>query len=100
MRKSWTDERLDGFRIDVGRRFDAVDQRFDAIDQRFKGIDRRIDELDHRVDKRFDEVDHELHRINDRLDGMSKAMIFAAVTMTGSILAGYAAFVALVVTQT
>jgi hypothetical protein len=86
MRKSWTDERLDHFA--------------ESVDRRFDGVDRRIDELDQRVDKRFDKVDIELHRINDRLDGMSRVMIFAAFSMTGAILAGYAAIVALVVTRT
>ena len=42
MRESWTDERLDDFRLEVNRRFDGMDTR-------------------------FDKVDHELHRINDRL---------------------------------
>ena len=41
--------------------------------------------------KRFDKVEIELHRINDRLDGMGRAMNFAAFSMTGAILAGYAA---------
>jgi hypothetical protein len=60
----------------------------------------RLDDFAERVDKRFDKVDVELHRINDRLDGLGKAMIFAAFTMTGAILAGYAAIIALVVTRT
>ena len=84
MRKSWTDERLDHFTGSVDRRFDVVDRRFDEVD-------RRIDELDHRVDKRFDKVDHELHRINDRLDGLSKAMVFGTLTLSGSMLAGFVA---------
>jgi hypothetical protein len=74
MRKSWTDERLDDFRADVGRRFEEVD-------------------------KRFDKIDVELHRINDRLDAMNKALVFAAVSLSGSMLAGFAAMTALVVTQ-
>lgn len=71
MRESWTDERLDDFRSDVNRRFDAVDRRFD------------------RVDKRFDNVDHELHRVNDRLDGLSRAMVYGCLTLSGSTLAGF-----------
>jgi hypothetical protein len=72
VRESWTDERLDDFRGEVNRRFDKVDKRFDKV------------EAD--VDRRFDKVDHELHRINDRLDSMGRQMIYAALTMTGSIL--------------
>lgn len=72
VRESWTDERLDDFRGEVTRRFDAVDKRF----ERFEG----------EVDRRFDKVDHELHRINDRLDSMGRQLLYAALTMTGSIL--------------
>ena len=73
MRESWTDERLDDFRADVGRRFDEVDRRFDE------------------VDRRFDRVDHELHRVNDRLDGLSKAVVFGAFALSASYLAGFVA---------
>jgi hypothetical protein len=85
MRKSWTDERLDDFRTDVNRQFDEV-----------KGdMNRRFGE----VDKRFDKVDHELHRINDRLDTMNKTIIYGALTLSGSMVAGFAAMTALIVTQ-
>lgn len=82
MRKSWTDERLDHFAESVDRRFDEVDRRFDD------------------VERRFDKIDLELHRVNDRLDGMGRAMIYAAFSITISVLAGYAAMIALVVTRT
>ena len=78
MRKSWTDERLDDFRTDVGRRFDELDQRFD---------------------RGFGKVEVELHRINDRLDTMNKAIIYGAITVSGSMVAGFVAMSALVVTQ-
>ena len=86
MRKTWTDERLDDFATNVDRRFDEVD--------------RRISEFDQRVDKRFGNVEIELHRINDRLDGLGKAMYFGAFTMTGAILAGFAGMITLVATRT
>jgi hypothetical protein len=86
MRKSWTDDRLDDFAANVDRRFDEVD--------------RRISEFDQRVDKRFENVEVELHRINDRLDDLGKTMYYAAFTMTGGILAGFAAMTTLVLTQT
>ena len=73
MRESWTDERLDDFRSDANRRFDEVDKRFD------------------RVDKRFDHVDHELHRVNDRLDGLSKAIVFGSIALSTSYMAGFVA---------
>ena len=80
MRESWTDERLDDFRSDVNRRFDSVDRRFEEVDRRFDG-----------VDKRFDSVDHELHRINDRLDGLSKAIVFGSIALSTSYMAGFVA---------
>jgi tetrahydromethanopterin S-methyltransferase subunit G len=86
MRKSWTDERLDHFEEKVDRRFDEVD--------------RRLGELDLRVEKGFDKAEIELHRINDRLDDLSKAMYYGAFTMTGGILACFAAMITLIVTRT
>ena len=92
-RKSWTDERLDHFEEKVDRRFDEVDRRFDAVDRRFG-------ELDFRVEKGFDKAEIELHRINDRLDGLGKAMYYGAFTITGGILACFAAMITLIVTRT
>jgi hypothetical protein len=48
--------------------------------------DERLDDFAKNVDRRFDKVDHELHRVNDRLDAMSRAMIQAMLMFTGSIL--------------
>lgn len=45
MRQSWTDEHLDDFRVDVGRRFDVVDRRFDKVDARLDQIDAKFDAL-------------------------------------------------------
>ena len=81
MREAWTDERLDDFRADVNRRFDEVDQRFD------------------KVDKRFDKIDVELPRINDRLDAMNRAIVYGAVTLSGSMVAGFLTMTALILTQ-
>ena len=38
MPQSWTDERLDDFRAEVGHRFDAVDQRFDRVEREIQGL--------------------------------------------------------------
>jgi hypothetical protein len=74
MRKSWTDERLDDFRVEVDRRFNEVDRRFDRVET-------------------------ELQRINDRLDGMHRTMVHGFIAMTAAMMAGYAAIIGLVVTQ-
>jgi len=82
MRESWTDERLDDFRDEVNRRFDEVDRQFG------------------KVDHRFDKVDAELHRVNDRLDGLHRILIFTVLSLMSATLAGYAAMIALIVTRT
>jgi len=84
MRKSWTDERLDDFRVDVDRRFNEVDRRFD--------------ELGRRVDRGFDKSGVEFQRINDRLDGMHRVMVYGIVAVTGAVMTGYAAVIGLVIT--
>ena len=40
-----TNKRIDDFRNDVNRRFEAVDKRFEAIDRRFEAVDRRFEEI-------------------------------------------------------
>jgi hypothetical protein len=81
MRESWTDERLDDFRSDVSRRFDAVDKRFDAVDRHFAAVERRME-------TGFGKCEVELHRVNDRLDGLSKAMVFGSLMLSSSMLGG------------
>jgi hypothetical protein len=81
MRESWTDDRLDHFAERVDQRFDEVNRRFDE------------------ADKRFDKFEVELHRINDRLDTTSRAIVYGALTLSGSMVAGFVAMTALIVTQ-
>ena len=40
-----TNKRIDDFRNDVNRRFEAVDRQFEAVDRRFDAVDRRFDEI-------------------------------------------------------
>jgi uncharacterized protein YPO0396 len=42
MRKSWTDERLDDFRVDVDRRFNRVETELRRINDRLDEIHRTI----------------------------------------------------------
>jgi hypothetical protein len=83
MRQSWTDDRLDDFRVDVNRRFDAVDKRFDDFQV---DVDRRFDE----VDRRFDKVDAELSRVNDRLDSLHRTLLQMAGGTIVTLIAGFA----------
>ncbi len=85
----WTEGRLDDLNDRVDRRFEKVDQRLDRIDEK---IERGFE----RVDERFD---HEFGRVNDRLDSIQRAMIYAMVSITGGILAGFSAILVLIATQ-
>lgn len=42
VRESWTDERLDDFRKETGRRFDTIERR---MDEGFREVNSRIDGL-------------------------------------------------------
>lgn len=84
--EGWTGERMDDFRDEVYRRF-----------EKFEGdVDRRFEE----VDRRFDKVDHELNRVNDRLDGLHKILIYAALTVGSATVAGWASMIALLIART
>jgi hypothetical protein len=45
MADKWTDERIDDFRADVNRRFDAlvneIDRRFEEVERRFREVEKR-----------------------------------------------------------
>jgi hypothetical protein len=77
MRKSWTDERLDDFRGDVDRRFEEVGRRFDSVEAR--------------MERGFGKCEVEFRRINDRIDGLTKAILYGALTLSGSMIAGFVA---------
>jgi hypothetical protein len=62
--------------------------------------DERLDDFRGEVNRRFDKVDTELNRINDRLDGLHKILVFTILAFTSTTLAGYGAMIALIVTRT
>jgi hypothetical protein len=62
--------------------------------------DERLDDFRDEVNRRFDKVDHELNRINDRLDGMHKTLIYAVLTLGSATVAGWASMIALILTRT
>lgn len=61
--------------------------------------DERLDDFRSEVNRRFDKLDRELDRVNDRLDGMQRAMVHGFVMVAGAIVASNAALIGLVVTQ-
>jgi hypothetical protein len=86
MRESWTDERLDDFRGEVGHRFDGVEQRFDAVDKRFDGIDQRLDRVETSIQLQREELGGEIRdlraetragfeRIEDRFVAHDRLML-------------------------
>jgi hypothetical protein len=62
--------------------------------------DERLDDFRDEVNRRFDKVDTELNRVNDRLDGLHRILMFAVIAFTSATLAGYGAMIALIVTRT
>jgi len=62
--------------------------------------DERLDDFRDEVYRRFDKVDSELERVNDRLDGLHRLLVFTVLSLMSATLAGYAAMIALVITRT
>ena len=92
MRQSWTDDRLDGLSERLDLRFDQVDQRFEQVDQRFD-----------RIESGLREFRGELNGLRSEtkagFESLQRSMVYGLVTLTGGMLAGFAAMVGLVATQ-
>ncbi|MDX6633355.1 MAG: hypothetical protein QOG09_1864 [Solirubrobacterales bacterium] len=80
-RTTWTDERLDDFRGDVGGRFDQVDARFDRVDTRFDRVEADI--RDTRIELRG-----EIAGLRTELTGQIEALRITLIRVGGGILAG------------
>ena len=78
MRESWTDARLDDFRDEVNRRFEAIDRRFDKVESEIQDLRREM--------KLGFETVH-------------KTMVQGFVALSASFIAGFAAVVGLLATQ-
>ena len=79
MRESWTDARLDDFRMDVDRRFDEVDKRFDKVEKRFDKVEGEIGELRGEMKSGFESI--------------NRTMVHGVVALSASFIAGFAAIV-------
>ncbi len=86
MRQSWTDERLDDFREDVGRRFDEVDRRFDEVDRRFDKVDERFDKVDERFDKVNARMDAGFARIDARFDALMRVLLQVGFVLAAALI--------------
>ena len=84
-RESWTDERLD----DLNER---VSEGFRRADERFERVEAEIRDLRGEMNDRFAGVE-------SRLDGIQRAIMMGAITLTGGMLAGFAGVIALIATQ-
>jgi hypothetical protein len=62
--------------------------------------DERLDDFRDEVNRRFDKVDSELGRVNDRLEGLNRLLVYTVISLTSATVAGYAAMIALIVTRT
>ncbi|HUC01062.1 MAG TPA: hypothetical protein VMS11_14675 [Solirubrobacterales bacterium] len=91
-RDSWTDERLDEFRVSVDKRFDAVDKQFDRVDKRFEEVIRRMD-------AGFARVDGDIKALSGRFDAQQRVLIQIGWTMAAALLTMLASVMGLFVTQ-
>ena len=89
VRSSWTDERLDLLNERVEERFDRVDRRFDEVDRRFEHVEARLERLENLFEG-----------MAARLDSIQRAMMYGVISLTGGMIAGFSAIVALVATHT
>jgi len=78
MRESWTDARLDDFRVEVDRRFDEVDRRLEKVEAEIKDL---------------------RSEMKSGFEAVNKTMINGVLILSGSYIAGFAALVGLVATQ-
>jgi hypothetical protein len=62
--------------------------------------DERLDDLKERVDDGFRRMDEQLARVDGRLDSIQHAIVFGAVTLSGTMVAGFVAMFGLILTQT
>ncbi len=62
--------------------------------------DERLDDLKERVDDGFRRMDEQFARVDARLDSIQHAIVFAAVTLAGAMVAGFVAMFGLILTQT
>jgi hypothetical protein len=58
-------------------------------------VDKRFEQLD----TRFEQVDVRLDRIDGRLDSMGRAIVFGAIAMSSTMIAGFGAMVAVIATK-
>jgi hypothetical protein len=85
MRQSWTDDRLDALNEKVDQRFDQVDQRFDRVESDLRECRAELKGL--------------RSETKGGLESLQRSLVYGVVTLTGGMLAGFAAMVGLVATQ-
>lgn len=81
-RESWTDERLDDFRVEVNRRFD--EQRAESL-----AIRKEVKEGFERVDKRFERVDKRFEGVTEQFERMYRLMITIGVAIVLAVLSNH-----------
>jgi chaperonin cofactor prefoldin len=74
-------------------------QEIHGLRQEMKAGFDRIDDRSERVDDRFERIDDRFERIDDRFERMQRAMLNAAVAISSSFLAGFAALIVLIATK-
>jgi hypothetical protein len=85
MRDKWTDEWLDDLK-------GSVDDGFKRVDEQLAAVDRRFDRIETKMAAPF-------ARIDERLDGLSRAVMLGAFTLSGAMLTGFIAIFTLIATR-
>ncbi len=95
MRSTWTDERLDDLNARVDRGFEQVDKRFEQVDRRFERMEGKFD----RVDERFQLIDQRFVQMGMALEGINRRLTQGLIGIAATMMAGFAAIIALIATQ-
>ncbi|MFL5901504.1 MAG: hypothetical protein ACJ75S_09955 [Solirubrobacterales bacterium] len=86
MTSSWTDDRMDDLKHQVGELGRRTDEGFLAIrsemDHRFDGMERRFDAMD----RRFESMDRRFESMNARFDATQRAILVLAASMFSAML--------------
>jgi flagellar capping protein FliD len=75
MRESWTDQRLDEFAADTGRRFDGIDRRLGKIEGRLDGVDTRLDMMEQSMSEGFSRLDADMRELRTQAAAFQRTFL-------------------------
>ena len=94
MRETWTDKRLDEFRVDVDHRFDRVEDQVRDLrgETRTEFIAMRGEMKDgfERMDRRFEKVDQRFEKIDERFESLHRLLLQLGAVGTAALIGLFA----------